>query len=73
MDFNKSFLAYDSLDGAACLTNSKRQTQREAALEAVSTVGLNQISEIRHEWFSDPAVKEMFFRRLALLRNAEGT
>ena len=71
MDFNKSFLAYDSLDGAACLTNSKRQTQREAALEAVSTVGLNQISEVRPEWFSDPAVKEMFFRRLDLLKKAE--
>jgi len=70
MDFNKSFLAYDSMDGARCQTNKKNQTQSEAALEAVQAVGLNQIAEIKESWFSDDARRDMFFRRLTLLRDA---
>ena len=70
MDFNKSFLAYDSMDGARCQSNKKNQTQSEAALEAVQAVGLNQIAEIRESWFSDDARRDMFFRRLTLLRDA---
>ena len=68
MDFNKSFLAYDTIEGARCQTSSKKQTQQEAALEAVHCIGLNQISEIRPEWFPDPDVREMFFRRLDSLK-----
>ena len=68
MDFNKSFLAYDTLDGALCQTNTKRQSQREAALEAVRTVGLNQTAEVKAEWFDDPEWWRMFCRRLAELR-----
>ena len=56
MDFNKSFLAYDTLDGAICQTSAKRQSQREAAVKA--------------EWFEDQAVRDMFFRRLSEMENA---
>ena len=68
MDFNKAFLAYDTLDGTLCQTNAKRQSQKDAALEAVRTIGLNQIAEIDPSWFSDPAAREMFFCRLSLLK-----
>ena len=70
MDFNKSFLAYDSLEGALCQTNAKRQSQREAALEAVRAVGFNQIAEVKAEWFDDPARWQMFCSRLAEVKNA---
>ena len=70
MDFNKAFLAYDTLDGALCQTNAKRQSQREAALEAVRAVGLNQIAEVKAEWFDDPARWQMFRSRLEELKEA---
>ena len=72
MDFNKSFLAYDTIDGARCQTSSRRLSQREAALEAVRAVGLNQIDEVRPAWFEDPAVRDMFFRRLETVKKAVG-
>ena len=71
MDFNKSFLAYDTLDGARCQTSEKPISQREAALEAVHAVGLNQIAEVSPSWFEDAARREMFFKRLELLKHAE--
>ena len=47
MDFNRAFQQYDTLDGANCLTVGKRHlSQREAAMEAVDKIGLNQICEI---------------------------
>ena len=47
MDFNRAFQQYDTLDGATCLTVGKRHlSQREAAMEAVDKIGLNQICEI---------------------------
>ncbi len=70
MDFNKSFLAYDTVYGAKCQTTERRMTQQEAAIEAVKSVGLNQISEIPREWFPDKALREMFFSRLEILKNA---
>ena len=70
MDFNKSFQAYDTLDGALCQTNAKRQSQREAALEAVRAVGFNQTAEVKAEWFEDHAWWEMFCKRLELLKSA---
>lgn len=70
MDFNKSFLAYDTVYGAKCQTTERRMTQQEAAIEAVKSVGLNQISEIPREWFPDSALREMFFSRLEILKNA---
>lgn len=68
MDFNKSFLAYDTVDGALCQTSEERMTQREAAIEAVKKIGLNQIADIYDDWFSDEKTKEMFFTRLNVLR-----
>lgn len=70
MDFNKAFLSYDTIDGAKCLTTDKRITQREAALEAVKKVGLNKISEIKKEWFSNEQQSEMFFKRLEILETS---
>ena len=69
MDFNKSFLSYDTVDGAKCQTTDKKITQREAAIEAVKKVGLNQISEVQKEWFFDEAECQMFFKRLDILKN----
>ena len=69
MDFNKSFLSYDTIEGAKCLTNSKNQTQLEAAVEAVKNVGLNQVKDVQENWFSDSDTSKMFFARLSILKN----
>ncbi len=71
MDFNQSFQSYDTIDGANCLTvYPRRMTQREAALEAVGKIGLNQRKEIEEAVFEDaPQWKEMFYRRLSELKN----
>ena len=71
MDFNKAFMAYDTLEGAICQTKEGRMSQMEAAVEAVKAVGVNQVKEIPEEWFSDPDCRNMFFRRLDLVRKAE--
>lgn len=69
MDYNKSFLSYDTVDGARCQTiKSRRLSQREAAIEAVHAVGLNQLKEVPVSWFHDSKCSNMFFRRLELLR-----
>lgn len=70
MDFNKSFLSYDNVDGTLCQTTNKKITQREAAIEAVSKIGLNKIAEIDEGWFKNEQTKEMFFKRLEILQNA---
>jgi hypothetical protein len=74
MDFNQTFLAYDTLDGANCQTTKVFgvRTQREAAEEGVREIGLNQIKNISPDWFTtvSPAIREMFFKRLSLLRQA---
>jgi len=70
MDFNKAFSAYDTLDGALCQTTDRKITQREAALEAVCKIGLNQSSEIKDDWFFDEETRKMFFRRLEVLQKA---
>ena len=72
MDFNKSFLAYDTLDGARCQTSSRKLSQREAAIGAVRAVGLNQIAEVEREWFEDAATWEMFKKRLDVVREEAG-
>lgn len=71
MDFNKAFQAYHDMEGANCLTTGKRQSQKEAAIEAVQKIGLNQIKEIDVQWFSDDKKREMFEKRLSLLRAYE--
>lgn len=68
MDFNKAFQAYHNIEGANCLTTEKKQTQKEAAVEAVKQVGLNQIKEISPLWFQDNLRRKMFYDRLNLLR-----
>ena len=70
MDFNKSFLAYDTLDGARCLTCSKLKSQRAAAIEAVQAIGLNQIAEVKGEWFNDTPWAEMFWKRMELVKES---
>jgi len=70
MDFNKSFLAYDTIDGARCQTSSRKLSQREAAIEAVRAVGLNQIAEVERKWFEDSVQWQMFCNRLSLVMDA---
>lgn len=70
MDFNKAFLSYDSIDGALCQTTDRKITQREAAIEAVKKIGLNQIADIQSDWFTDGKIKDMFLQRLAVLKKA---
>ena len=69
MDFNQSFRAYDTLEGARCQTiRSKVMTQKEAALLAAKRTGLNQISEIDAEWFARREKEyDMFINRLKVL------
>lgn len=71
MDFNRAFEAYDTLDGGKCLTTTRAQNQREAAVEAVKKAGLNQIREIDEKWFQSEAQKEMFMQRLSLLHKLQ--
>lgn len=70
MDFNQCFQSYDNLDGANCQTVLPRKmTQREAALEAVSQIGLRQICEMDMRKFVNMEKEaEMFERRLAELK-----
>lgn len=71
MDFNQAFHAYDSLEGANCQTVfRKKMTQKEAAIQAVKNIGLNQIKEVRQELFVNlPQYYDMFIMRLKLLRS----
>ena len=46
MDFNRAFHAYDTLDGAKCLTAGETMTQKEAALLGVRSVGLNLVKQL---------------------------
>ena len=63
MDFNQSFLSYDTLDGANCLTVlPERMTQREAAIDAVRHIGLRQIGEVDMAWFGNMEEEEQMFR-----------
>lgn len=71
MDFNKAFGAYETLDGDICQTTEKRMTQREAAIEAVKAVGLNQIRDVDGTLFKNEKIKEMFFARLHCLKAIE--
>lgn len=71
MDYNKAFLAYETIEGALCQTTDKRISQKQAAMEAVQKIGLNQIREIDPMWFDDENIKEMFFMRLNLLKNVK--
>lgn len=73
MDFNQCFGSYDNIEGANCQTVLPRKmTQKEAAIEAVKSIGLRQITDIDMSIFDDmPYVKEMFLKRLSVLKEAE--
>ena len=68
MDYNRSFQSYDTIDGAGCLTTSEKMSQRQAAEEAVSKIGLPMTAEIDPEWFAGDSIREMFFKRLGVLQ-----
>ncbi len=70
MDFNQSFYSYDSMEGANCQTvYPRKMTQREAAVEAVRQIGLNQIQEVEPIIFEDEDEwRNMFYKRLDVLR-----
>ena len=69
MDFNQSFNAYNSIEGANCQTTSVPMTQKEAAIEAVKKIGLNQIRPINPNWFHKEQQKyEMLLKRLSILK-----
>ena len=71
MDFNKAFTAYSTLEGAMCLPEGAIVSQKDAALNAVRLVGLNQIKDVQRTWFDDEDTWEMFNRRLELLREED--
>ena len=71
MDFNKAFLSYDTLEGALCQTTGKRISQKQAAIDAVRTIGLNQLSEVDRAWFGDGRIADMFFARLDVLKDID--
>lgn len=68
MDFNRSFQSYNTIDGAGCLTTSEKMSQRQAAEEAVSKIGLPMTTDIDPEWFTDDGIREMFLKRLGVLQ-----
>ncbi len=70
MDFNKAFLSYETLEGALCQTTERQVSQKQAAIDAVKKVGLNQIKEVDQSWFSDQKTADMFFARLNVLKSA---
>ena len=64
MDFNKAFHAYDSVEGARCLTVRKNMSQKDAAIMAVKAIGLNQIRALPE------GLPEMCYRRYDVLKEA---
>lgn len=46
MDFNRSFLAYDSIEGDRCYATGGKMSQKEAAVRGVQKIGLNQIGSL---------------------------
>ena len=71
MDFNQAFNSYDNIEGSNCQTMfGEHVNQKEAAIKSVEKIGLNQIKEVRKEFFSElPQFYEMFYRRLELLKS----
>lgn len=70
MDFNQAFHSYDGLEGANCQTTfGVRMNQQEAAEEAVKKIGMNQIYDVKKEWFGQlPQYYEMFIKRYEYLK-----
>lgn len=68
MDFNKSFLSYEDVNGTRCLTTDVPMSQKEAAILGAKSVGLNQIQDVQRDWFYDEAEWNMFSRRMDILK-----
>ena len=68
MDFNKAFTAYDTVEGIRCQTAPSNISQKDAAIDAVRRIGLNQTAEVKREWFYEDSLWEMFSARLAILK-----
>ena len=50
-------------------TGNRKMSQREAAVEAVKKIGLNQRAEIKDEWFEGrEKEREMFWCRFGILK-----
>lgn len=80
MDFNKAFHAYDSIEGAKCLTTKENMSQKDAAIRAVKAIGLNQIRALpddlaRFFYYANLKIRMrldiMFRMRLDGLKEAE--
>ena len=79
MDFNKAFIAYDSVEGARCLTTRENMSQKDAAIMAVRAIGLNQIKPLPDDLTSlfhranaafNTRLDAMFRKRLEALKRA---
>ncbi|MCM1282499.1 MAG: hypothetical protein NC180_05425 [Muribaculaceae bacterium] len=73
MDFNQAFHSYDSIEGANCQTlfGRRKMTQKEAAVQAVKRIGLNQTEAVGRECFRElPQYYAMFEKRLDILKEA---
>ena len=71
MDFNKSFLAYDTEEGTQCQTTEQKLSQRQTAVDAVRRIGLNMVGKVEEDWFPDEDMRKMFFTRLAILQKED--
>ena len=75
MDFNQAFQAYDRLEGANCQTVRPRlMSQKDAAVEAICKIGLNQVRDVDPAWFAGRSAEyEMFLQRLKVLQDRQST
>lgn len=73
MDFNKSFEAYDTLEGGRCLTVPAGVSQRQAAIEAVKELGnmllLRAIPYYLFDEYGLTDEKDMFLQRMDNLQD----
>lgn len=71
--FNRTVQRHDTLDGANCLTVGKRHlSQREAAMEAVQKIGLNQIAPVEDVVFAEREDwKKVYYCRIETMINKQ--
>lgn len=71
MDFNQAFHSYDDIEGANCQTMfGEHMNQKEAAIQSLERIGLNQKKEISKTCFDElPQFYDMFCKRLDLLKS----
>lgn len=68
MDFNKAFTNYETTEGGKCQTLRHTGSQKQAAIEAVKQIGINQKAEVKKEWFTNAEHYKMFCARLNVLK-----